>query len=179
MPSPIGHALAGMAAGWMIAAPVTGRRRAGVQAAVFALAATVPDLDLLGGTHRGPSHSLVAAVIAGAATWIAYALLWSRRPSPRGESGEGAPVRSALAVAAAYATHTLLDWLGSDSSDPIGIMALWPMSHDYYASDSHVFMSIWRRYWTPGFWTHNALAVAREVVILGPLAWLAWRKRQG
>ena len=179
MPSPIGHALAGLAAGWMITAPVTGRRRAGVQAVVFALAATVPDFDLLGGTHRGPSHSLAAAVIAGAATWVASTWLWSRRPSPGGESGEGPPLRWALAVAAAYATHTLLDWLGSDSSDPVGIMALWPMTTDYYASDSHVFMSIWRRYWTPGFWTHNTLAVARELAILGPVALAVWWKKAG
>ena len=36
--------------------------------------------------------------------------------------------RLALATGLAYATHTLLDWLGTDASPPIGIMALWPFS---------------------------------------------------
>ena len=40
--------------------------------------------------------------------------------------------RRALAIAAAYATHTLLDWLGTDSAAPFGIMALWPVTDDYY-----------------------------------------------
>ena len=170
-----------MAAGWMIAAPPAGGRRAVIQAAGFVLAATVPDLDLLTGGHRGPTHSLAAALCAGAVTWTWVTVVPGRafsaagHPRPKG----WAALRFAVAMTAAYATHTLLDWLGSDSSVPVGIMALWPMSRDYYASDSHVFMSIWRRYWTPGFWTHNTLAVAREVAILGPLAWLAWRKRQG
>ena len=52
MPSPIGHALAGIAAGWLVAPPdVRDRRGAIRRAAIFALAATAPDLDLLVGAH--------------------------------------------------------------------------------------------------------------------------------
>ena len=86
-----------------------------------------------------------------------------------GTAGLKASASVALAVAAAYASHTLLDWLGSDTSPPIGIMALWPFSRDYYESRLHVFMAISRRYWLPEFWTYNLRALARELAILLPL----------
>ena len=74
-----------------------------------------------------------------------------------------------MAVGCAYASHTLLDWLGSDSSPPIGIMALWPFSRDHYESQLHVFMAISRRYWLPEFWIGNLVALARELAILLPI----------
>ena len=49
-------------------------------------------------------------------------------------------------------------------------MAFWPLSTAFYVSDANVFDSVDRRYWTDGFWTRNALAVLRELVILGPVA---------
>src|SRR3954466_8308797 len=111
MPSPLGHALAGLAAGWLIAPPAS-RREAVGWGTLFAFAAMAPDLDLVAGVHRGPSHSLGAAVAAGALTWIVSAA-GSRRPMEGEQQGGAARQHSrrALAVAAAYATHTLLDWL--------------------------------------------------------------------
>ena len=53
------------------------------------------------------------------------------RDEKRGEEGHAGNRengRRALAITAAYATHTLLDWLGADSSAPFGIMALWPVT---------------------------------------------------
>ena len=78
----------------------------------------------------------------------------------------------------AYASHTLLDWLGTDSSPPIGIMALWPFSHRYFESSWHIFMAISRRYWLPEFWIFNTLALARELAILLPLAFLVLAARR-
>src|SRR5687767_11967492 len=100
MPSPIGHALAGIAAGWLIDPPDTrpndrNLRGTLTRAAIFALAAMAPDLDLLVGAHSGPTHGLGAAVIVGAVVWV-----WSRRR----DGSRTAPA----AVAAAYASHTLL-----------------------------------------------------------------------
>jgi len=117
------------------------------------------DLDLLVGAHSGPTHGLGAAMIVGVAMWIVWQL--------RGASSD---VRTACASAIAYASHTLLDWLGTDSSPPIGIMALWPFSRDYYESSWHVFMAISRRYWLPEFWTFNLSALVRELLILVPIA---------
>lgn len=123
-------------------------------AAWFAVAAVAPDFDLLLiGAHRGPTHSIGAACLAGL---IAYAV---RRRA-----------LFAAAIAAAWATHPLLDWLGSDGTPPVGLMALWPFSREYYESGVHVFLAISRRYWLPEFWLLNVRAVARELLVLGPLA---------
>ena len=117
-----------------------------------------PDLDLLLGAHSGPTHGLGAAIVVGCVAWV-----WRRRT---GATRKGV---SAAAVALAYASHTLLDWLGTDSAPPIGIMALWPVSRGYYESHLHVFMAISRRYWLPEFWSYNLRALARELLILVPL----------
>ena len=127
-------------------------------AGLYALAGMAADLDLLVGGHRGQSHSLGAAFIAGGVAWAA---MRARSSGPR--------LRLAAAVAAAYASHVLLDWLGSDSRPPIGIMALWPFSDTYSESPLHLFLAISRRYWLTEFWTYNLRALAREVLILGPI----------
>ena len=139
MPSPIAHALAGVAAGWL-ADPSPGRDTRGTiqRAIAFSALGMAPDLDLLYGAHSGPTHGLGAAVIVGFAAWLfLHALGWGRSGTTAG------------ACALAYASHTLLDWLGTDSSPPIGIMALWPIGREYYESHLHVFMAISRRYWLP------------------------------
>jgi hypothetical protein len=179
MPSPVGHALAGIATGWLVDPPHPHEPRgAATRAAVYALAAMAADVDLLFGAHSGPTHGLGTAAILGVMVWIWTTRLRASQPegASRGAPGSATRGRSAggggrfaLAVAAAYASHTLLDWLGSDTSPPIGIMALWPVSRDYYESTLHVFMAISRRYWLPEFWTYNMRALLRELVILGPL----------
>jgi membrane-bound metal-dependent hydrolase YbcI (DUF457 family) len=132
--------------------------------AVLGMAA---DLDLLVGAHNAQSHSLGAAVLVGAAA--AALLLWRRR-------GAGARValRFGAVAAVAYGSHVLLDWLDSDTTPPIGVMALWPLDRDYYQSAWSLFLAISRRYDRPGFWRHNLVAVAREVALLGSLYLLVW-----
>jgi inner membrane protein len=156
MPSPIGHAIAGVIAGSLVSVPDHDKVR---RMAIYAAAGVAADLDLLVGAHSGPSHGLGAAVIVGVVTWA----ILRRARARRGAA-------AACAVALAYASHTLLDWLGTDSSPPIGIMALWPFSREYYESPWHIFMAISRRYWLPEFWTFNLLALGRELLILVPLA---------
>lgn len=180
MPSPVGHALAGLAAGWAVAPPSGPAGRGLRLGAVFALAAVLPDLDLLTSVHRGPTHGLGAAVLAGSVAWVWWALGGRRMRSSglsvaHGETrakagGVEAPWRLGLAVGAAWGTHTLLDWLGADTSPPIGLMALWPFSRDYYASHLDLFLAVSRRFWRPDFLALNLHAIAREVVLLAPLA---------
>jgi membrane-bound metal-dependent hydrolase YbcI (DUF457 family) len=167
MPSPIAHGLAGIVTGWLVDPPPVGKTG---RLALYAAMGMAADLDLLVGAHSGPTHGLGAAVIVGMATWMALRM--------RGASG-GA--RTACASAIAYGSHTLLDWLGTDSSPPIGIMALWPMSREYYESPWHVFMAISRRYWLPEFWTFNLSVLSRELLILVPIAVVvvAVRRRPG
>ena len=73
----------------------------------------------------------------------------------------------------------LFDWLGSDDTPPLGVMALWPLSSAFFFADAFVFEAISRRYWLPGFWRHNLWAVATEVVMLAPVAapCACWRGR--
>ncbi len=164
MPSPIGHALAGVIGGWTIDPPGRDPR----PVLLFAAAGMAADVDLLVGAHSGPTHGVGAALVVGIVAWM-----FLRR------AGWRRHWRTACATTAAYASHMLLDWLGTDSSPPIGIMALWPFSTSYYESPWHVFMAISRRYWLPEFWTFNARALGRELLILVPLAWLvvALRRR--
>ena len=152
MPSPVGHALGGIAAAWPFV-PTRDRRTAVLLAAI----AIAPDLDLLAGTHRGASHSLGAAVIAGLA-----ALVLCRR----GRAGWAA------GVAAAWLSHVVLDWLSNYTRPPVGIMAFWPFTHEYYKASIEIFPPVSRRYWESRFWLYNLRAVVAEMLILGPLAWL-------
>jgi membrane-bound metal-dependent hydrolase YbcI (DUF457 family) len=185
MPSPIGHALAGITAGWLVAPPpVRPGRQALWCAAAFGAAAAAPDIDLLFGDsvlggHRGSTHGLGAAVLVGVGVWVVgrvARLAAGHRASE--EAGSLRRPRAALAVALAYASHTLLDWLGNDTYPPIGIMALWPLSHDYYQSRLHLFMAVSREYWVPEFWSSNALALAGELAILLPVAALVFFARR-
>jgi membrane-bound metal-dependent hydrolase YbcI (DUF457 family) len=157
MPSPVGHVLGGIAAGWNLAPDR--RRRTAV---LLGLAGAAADLDLLVGTHRGATHSLGAVAL----TFIAVSL-WTSN------------VRWGSALSAAWASHVLLDWLGTDTTAPIGEMALWPLTRAYYEAPLHLFPAISRRYWLPEFWIYNLKALAIELAILGPIAWAVavWRRR--
>jgi membrane-bound metal-dependent hydrolase YbcI (DUF457 family) len=160
MPTPLGHALGAAAAGWAVAPPVLPTERAILlrRGVWFALLGMVPDVDLLLAIHRGPTHSIGAALIAGLAT-----------------TALSSNARLGLAAGCAYGTHALLDWLGADSSMPVGIMALWPITWEYYQASRPVFDSVWRRNETPDFWSHNVKALLKELLILVPAAWAAWR----
>jgi hypothetical protein len=72
-----------------------------------------------------------------------------------------------------------LDWLSHDNTPPIGIMALWPFNHEYYASHVQVFLAISRRYYHGWrFVLQNGLAVARELAILLPIVALVMVMRR-
>ena len=148
MPSPVGHALGAIVVGWAV---VPRRDLAG--AAILAAAALAPDLDLLFHTHRGESHSVGAVVVAGAAAGIITGRLWW-----------------GVAVSLAWGSHILLDWLSNDTRPPLGVMALWPFTHEYYKAGIEIFPPVSRRYWESRFWLYNLKAVVVELLILLPLA---------
>ena len=171
MPTPLGHALGGVAAGCLVVAASVlapgprrwrheferflariGPRRG---LAGFACLAIFPDVDLLLGVHSGATHSVGATVIAAVVAGV-----WARTAGPY----------VVAAVAAAYGSHILLDWLGADPSAPRGVMALWPLTREFHLSDAHLFLRVCREYWLADCWWNNLRAVARELVILGPIA---------
>ena len=94
MPSPLGHAIAGVAAGWLVVGAPNRLRQPHPlkQVALFAGLGMLPDLDLLFGIHSGPTHSIGASAAIGV---VAFALAAVRSSPRRG--------RLALACMGAYA----------------------------------------------------------------------------
>jgi membrane-bound metal-dependent hydrolase YbcI (DUF457 family) len=174
MPSPVGHALGGFALGWLVARssrlsyPV-------LTAAALATLGVVPDLDVVfEGTHRLYTHSVAAVGLVGILAAASLRAAGSRAVAPNQRW------TLALAAAAAYGSHLLLDWLGDDRSVPIGIRALWPFSDAYFQSEVRWFPPVERRYWLPGFWTANLRAIGWELLVLSPLVVVAiWARARG
>jgi membrane-bound metal-dependent hydrolase YbcI (DUF457 family) len=164
MPSPVGHTLAGLAAAFLTNSSA---RAPGLSPPVLAACVAVavaPDLDLLfNGIHRTYTHSLGAAVVVGAVSWMvarAYRL---------------PPGTTAAAITAAYASHPLLDWVSRDTRPPRGLTILWPFSSSYFISGVDWFGEISRRYWLPGeFIWGNVRAAGWETFVLLPIAIAAW-----
>ena len=148
--------MGGIAAGWGSA---PGRKFA--TAAILAAVAIAPDLDLLVHDHRGLSHSVGMALVAGALAWLI-----TRSP------------RWGWAVALAWGSHILLDWLSNDTRPPLGVMALWPFTRDYYKAGIEIFPPVSRRYWESRFWLYNLRALAMELLIMLPLTVLVVRLRR-
>ncbi|HOG29341.1 MAG TPA: metal-dependent hydrolase [Vicinamibacterales bacterium] len=183
MPSPIGHMVAGLAVGWAAHALEAARSQPGdpagaapwrlasagsIPVAFCALLAAAPDADILMASHRTYTHSVGAIALVGLAA--AAGALWLRRPA----------VTAALVCAAAWGSHVFLDWLGHDGTPPIGLMALWPFTDRYYSSGFDLFADVSRRYWNlDEFVFGNARSIARELVVLAPLALAAlwWQRR--
>jgi membrane-bound metal-dependent hydrolase YbcI (DUF457 family) len=179
MPSPIGHALTGLAAAWFAdlvpgdrtwrSAPESASwfRRAGggLTLTLVALGAAA-DLDLLFTTHRTVTHSIGAVLLVGAlaAAWAANA----QRPV----------ARVALMCAGAYATHLFVDWLSVDLSQPRGIQALWPFRREWFISGIDLFRQTERRHlWTFATMATNVRTIAQEILILAPIVVVLWLVR--
>jgi hypothetical protein len=181
MPSPIGHALAGLAVAW--AADLIPGDRAwrfgpqrgswyqhaghGLTLACLLLAAG-PDLDLLlSRFHRSVTHSITAVVLVGIVA--AVAALRARKPI----------ARVTLMCAGAWATHLLLDWLAVDRAfAPYGIQLLWPFSDAWFISDWDLFRGTERHdIFRPSAVRQNLIALAQELLLLGPIVLTIWLVR--
>jgi membrane-bound metal-dependent hydrolase YbcI (DUF457 family) len=189
MPSPIGHALAG------VAIAIAGDRRAAgfgvwrfltLPLTLWSVAiATLPDADLLiPGFHRRGTHSIGATMLV---TIIAIAVTrWvtRRRQSPvtSRQSLVGSRQSAAVIVlvcAAAHASHLFLDWLGADWFAPPGIQALWPFNGDWYISGWDLFARVERRNpFSPPTMISNLKAVAQEIALVAPIVLAAWWLRK-
>jgi membrane-bound metal-dependent hydrolase YbcI (DUF457 family) len=169
MPSPIGHALGGVAAAWSAERIPAGESAGPISTRltlVCAVLGAAPDLDLLvPGLHRTVTHSVGATIVtsiiaAGVTGWVTRNSGWK----------SGAVFRIAAICGAAYASHILLDWLATDSNPPSGIQALWPFSHQWFIASWTIFPMTER---TNAFSWHalaiNARALGTEVIILGPV----------
>jgi inner membrane protein len=101
--------------------------RATAWAALLAVGAVLPDLDVVAFSlgipyhapfgHRGASHSLMFAALCGALLALSV------------RSRQVSPARMGLIVAAVVATHGLLDTL---TDGGLGVALLWPFSDARY-----------------------------------------------
>ncbi len=166
MPTPLGHALVGLT---IHAATARGRALADpVRIVAAAAAATAPDLDLLWrfvdgrNHHQQETHSLAAALLAGLVV-LAFSLARKRQDA------------AALAglVALGWASHVLCDFLGHDTSPPIGLMALWPLTREPFHCPWSLFLDVGRTFDLATV-RHNLVSVAWEMVVLLPPFLWAW-----
>ncbi len=138
------------------------------------LIGNLPDCDFLIGfavgrpglVHRGVSHTIAAAIAFGVLAGMVAR--WRR---------DDRFVPAALAFAAAYGSHLLLDWLTIDSRPPAGGQFLWPFSDAYYIAPIRMFREIHIDGLTRGGFLASVLAwptvrvLAREgALVLGVVA---------
>jgi inner membrane protein len=180
MATPVGHSLAGyLVFGWSDETQGPHKVR---WLLLYICLANAADLDFLPGIllgrpslyHQGVSHSLGFALVVSLAVagicrhWgksfaAIFALSWT-----------------------AYASHLVIDFLGSDTRPPYGIPILWPLSGAYCISPVPVFWGVHHAGAAAGsmlewlstlFHPYNLGAIALEVVLLLPFVVLRlWRR---
>ena len=172
MPSPIGHALSGLAIrqgrpGIFFSTPW-------LEAIFFLFLANFPDLDFLPGIltghpniyHHGIFHSLGAAVAVAAAGGGFFFLLKRRFWA------------ATAMIFFTFALHLVLDFFGKDFAAPFGMPVFWPFSYRYYLADKPFLLNIERSVNSTDFFpslfnAHNLKAVLIEITVLGSLPVLA------
>jgi len=176
MPSPVGHALAGFTLGLLVE-PADSPKKPQPLLTRFtllgALFAALPDADLLfAPVHRGWTHSfgasLLILIIAAAVTGQV-----NRARRTRGIPPARGAWRLAVVLSVAQASHIALDWMGTDHSTPGGLQALWPLTRQFYMSGWDFFPETERNFAKPEIIVMNAWALFFELVVLGPIAFLA------
>ena len=176
MPSPIGHALAGIAVGCVVGGRASGlsplcsfgwaalfQRRDCIAVLLFGLLGILPDTDFIFGQHSKYTHSIGAVILIGAL--VLACVGWSY-------------LNTALAASGAYGSHVLLDWLGTDTTVPYGVMALWPFTDAYFLSGQEWFPTVCREYWLTNCWLENIRGALWELILLGPVAAIALYTRK-
>jgi len=170
MATPIGHTLLGIAffnglkpryRGWWVVA--------------FIFVANFPDLDFLPGLligqpnafHHGPSHSLAAVILVG----LVCAVIFTRIQ-------HGKFWMHFLVFGSVGLSHLVLDHFTLDTAPPFGAPVFWPFSDQYFISPVPVFSDVYRGDTSDTFFSglliaHNAGTIAREIVLIAPVAVLA------
>ena len=174
MPTPLAHALAGTAV--YLSASRGGRRRKDlVLFAATVVAACFADLDFGLNFLTGENyHHYFTHSVAFASLFTIGAYFFSRLRK------RVAPGRDAWILGLAYLTHIFLDVFSKDTSAPYGLELWWPFSDTFTIAPFTVFNNIWRGTLQQLLSLHNWLAVAREVLVVGPvvLVFYYWWWRQ-
>ncbi len=174
MASPIGHTIIGLGLG-----AGSARRRPSPGWLLFAaFAACAPDLDFLPGLlsgdinryHQMASHSLGAMLLFGLVCGLTGGYF-------RGNAlgiGAGATL--------CYGSHLAVDLFTTDVRAPFGIPLFWPLYSGHFMAPWTLFGGV--QHGVPGdpmgvflrelFSWHNLVGIGTEVVVLAPIALVAW-----
>jgi membrane-bound metal-dependent hydrolase YbcI (DUF457 family) len=172
MPTPVGHALGGLAA-YLAAPPEKEAHKDWTLLGATLLAALLPDLDLVIGPFAGRSYHHYFTHSLGFSVLFAGIAYWAMRRMARVSPG-----RDALVIASGYLSHILLDILAKDTTPPFGVQLFWPFSDAFFISPVLVFSDVWRGSLALLFGLHNWLAMGREIVVLVPVVGLFWWLRR-
>ncbi|MBN2371060.1 MAG: metal-dependent hydrolase [Vicinamibacteria bacterium] len=171
MPSPLCHGLIGLTI-HSVTARTDSDLRSPFRAGGLVLASVAPDFDLLGGLldgrirHQGASHSLGFALAVS--IMVLFWAFYTKRKRPWFTAG---------ITGLAWILHVTADYLAKDTCPPFGPQALWPWSLAHFAFPKPLFLSIGRRFdWSTVH--QNALAVAWEAAVIGPLFVWVWRLKR-
>ena len=168
MPSPVGHSLIGLAVGALAALAPDDWRGLARQAwqnrwpllGAIALA-NAPDIDYLPGLLTGELNAY-HHLLTHTAGWCGVVSVgcWMLVRAVRSST------RVALLGWCLLLTgsHLLADWLTADTRPPIGIMALWPCTDNFYIAPHTIFPRLLKHNLGEILQWHNAQAVAVEVV---------------
>ena len=174
MPSPIGHALAGIVVAWVGGPDASPRGETTKPFTWLTLVccglAVIPDLDLMVPFpfHRTATHSVLAAVLvtivtAGVTGWVTGQVSWA----------------TALVCGAAFLSHLVLDWAGADDNPPFGVQPFWPFDGRWFISPWVVCpgterqdLLSWRTL------VINLKALVAEVAMFGPVVAVLWIRRR-
>lgn len=172
MPTPIGHSLFGYA---VYARWVRGKSRWQIALfALFVVAASLPDIDLVIGLFSGDAdlfhHQYTHSFFFCAVSALVLGLM------VHAIGGSGL-FRGIAAMAAILFSHLLLDAVTLDTTPPYGQMLLWPFSDRYLHVPFAIFQDIQRigsreLFFRSLLSRHNMLAVMVEIAILSTLGFL-------
>ena len=183
MCSPVGHCLAALAIGIKVE-----KKQLTLKYFSFCVfSGCAADLDFLVGWYYGDlngyhhlgSHSIFAALLYGL---IVYVALRNFGNSHNPDEPSIWPVAGGLM----YLSHIVLDWLAEDTSEPVGIQLLWPLSEQFMASPISIFPRFMHEadgadvlgMFVGLFNWHNFTVVIIEIVIFLPLVLMTlWSKR--
>ena len=174
MPSPVGHALAGVCGFMVVQKHLVPHRQKWLLFGAVVLA-SLPDFDFLPGLllgdprsfHHQGTHSLAAVAIVSLVAG-GVARRWKLNGTAWGFWAGGL-----------YLSHLVLDFLVNDPSPPFGVQLLWPFSESYFISPITLFARF--DYFDPavGMLTpllsfHNLGAMLQEIALMAPFLGLAW-----
>jgi membrane-bound metal-dependent hydrolase YbcI (DUF457 family) len=137
-------------------------RKAVLLAAV--LLANAPDLDYIPGLlagdahafHHAYTHTLGWVLIVTGAGWL---MLYRRVPG----------WRVVLVIPLALLSHLAADLVTADGSAPFGIMALWPITGDFFISPVSFYHRLAKSTLSEVFQWYNVSVVLTELVRTAPI----------